>query len=78
MKVKEILGENATMVFPLQQKMELLKKVAGEDNIYDDSDDVPGEEEEGLRNLEPLSIQKKNAGLRLRKALSTDDIPSAE
>ncbi len=76
MKVKEILGENATMVFPLQQKMELLKKVAGEDNIYDE--ETPGEEEEGLRNLEPLSIQKKNAGLRLRKALSTDDIPSAE
>jgi len=77
MKVKEILGENATMVFPLQQKMELLKKVAGEDNIYDD-EESPGEEEEGLRNLDPLSIQKKNAGLRLRKALSTDDIPSAE
>ncbi len=77
MKVKEILGENATMVFPLQQKMELLKKVAGEDNIYDD-EETPGEEEEGLRNLDPLSIQKKNAGLRLRKALSTDDIPSAE
>lgn len=77
MKVKEILGENTAMVFPLQQKMELLKKVAGEDNIYDD-EETPGEEEEGLRNLDPLSIQKKNAGLRLRKALSTDDIPSAE
>ena len=63
------------MVFPLQQKMEMLKKVAGEDSIYDDEAE---QEDEPLRNLEPLSIAKKNAGLRLRKALSTDDTPSAE
>lgn len=75
MKIKEILSESPAMVFPLQQKMEMLKKVAGEDSIYDDEAE---QEEEPLRNLEPLSIAKKNAGLRLRKALSTDDTPSAE
>ena len=74
MKIKEILSESPAMVFPLQQKMEMLKKVAGEDSIYDDTEN----DEEPLRNLEPLSIAKKNAGLRLRKALSTDDTPSAE
>lgn len=76
MKVKEILGEAHAMVFPLQQKMELLKKVAGEDNIYDD--EMGDDEDEPLRNLEPLSTIKKNAGLRVSKALSTDDVPSAE
>ena len=75
MKIKEILSESPAMVFPLQQKMEMLKKVAGEDSIYDDEAE---QEDEPLRNLEPLSIAKKNAGLRLRKALSTDDTPSAE
>ena len=75
MKIKEILSESPAMVFPLQQKMEMLKKVAGEDSIYDDDTE---DDEEPLRNLEPLSIAKKNAGLRLRKALSTDDTPSAE
>lgn len=78
MKIKEIVTESPTMVFPLQQKMELLKKVAGEDSIFSDQEeDYVSDEEENLNPKFKKSIDKQ-AGLRLRNALSTDDTPSAE
>jgi len=43
------------MVPPLQQKIELLKKVAGVDSMYDDSAEEQPEDE--------LSIIKRNAGI---------------
>ena len=44
-----------TMVPPLQQKPELMKKIAGEESVYDDD-----EEQTGHNDLEAI---KKNAGL---------------
>ena len=78
MKIKEILSETPTMVFPLQQKMELLKKVAGEDSIFSDQEEDyvdAGEEDPNPKFKKAIN---KQAGIRLRNALSTDDIPSAE
>lgn len=46
--------EVTTMISPLQQKMELLKKSVGLDNVYDDD-----EEEE----TDELEIIKRNAGM---------------
>ena len=43
------------MVFPLQQNIELLKKVAGVDSMYDDNAEEQPEDE--------LSIIKRNAGI---------------
>ena len=54
------------MVPPLQQKMELLKKVAGVDSVYD----KPGEEED------ELSIIRRNAGMpaAVKMAVEDDDV----
>lgn len=46
--------DTETMVPPLQQKHELMKKIAGEESVYDD------EEQSGHTDLEAI---KKNAGL---------------
>lgn len=45
--------EITVMVPPLQQKLELMKKAAGVDNIYDQGD----------TDVDPLNQIKKNAGL---------------
>jgi hypothetical protein len=58
-------AETTTMVPPLQQKIELLKKVAGVDSIYDDSEESDECDAE-------LAIIRKNAGLSI--ALD-DDFP---
>jgi len=47
--------EKTVMVPPLQQKLELLKKAAGVDNIYDDE---AGE-------ADPLNQMKKMAGIQV-------------
>jgi len=47
-------ADTETMVAPLQQKHELLKKAAGVDSYYDD---------EGAEESDPLDILKKNAGM---------------
>lgn len=49
--------ETSTMVPPLQQKMELLKKAAGVDSIYD-TDCADGEQA-----TDPLDTLKKQAGI---------------
>lgn len=46
--------EVTTMISPLQQKMELLKKSVGLDNVYDNEDEEETDE---------LEIIKKNAGM---------------
>jgi hypothetical protein len=48
-------GEPTSMVAPLQQKLELLKKAAGVDSIYD---------EEGCET-DPLDQMKKMAGIQV-------------
>ena len=78
MKIKEILSESPTMIFPLQQKMELLKKVAGEESIFSDQEEEYVSDEDGNPNPKFKRAIDKQAGLRLRNAISTDDIPSAE
>ena len=61
--------EPAPMVPPLQQTIELLKKVAGEDSIYDEKTcDCEGEctcAQQPVENTpdEELDILKRNAGL---------------
>jgi hypothetical protein len=57
--------ETTTMVAPLQQKIELLKKVAGVDSIYDDECGQPDE----------LDIMKQNAGIKVATMELGDDEP---
>ena len=38
--MKDEEGNGTTMVPPLQQKLELLKKVSGEDSMYDQKDEL--------------------------------------
>lgn len=38
--MKDEEGDGTTMVPPLQQKLELLKKVSGEDSMYDQKDEL--------------------------------------
>jgi hypothetical protein len=47
-------ADTESMIAPLQQKHELLKKAAGVDSYYDD---------EGAEESDPLDILKKNAGM---------------
>lgn len=81
MKINEIITESPTMVFPLQQKMELLKKVAGEDSIFSDQqeeEEVFPDEDGEFPDQKMSRAMDKKAGLRLRNAIATDDNPSAE
>lgn len=48
-------SEQETMVSPLQQELELLKKATGVDNMYDNCED------------EELTIIKKNAGIPVQQ-----------
>lgn len=52
------------MVPPLQQKMELLKKVAGVDSVYDKPGEEPNDE---------VSIMKRNAGIPASVVMSVED-----
>lgn len=54
------------MVPPLQQKMELLKKVAGVDSVYD----KPGE---GDDSDDEVAIMKRNAGLPMMTMVASED-----
>ena len=54
--------EKTVMVPPLQQKLELLKKAAGVDNIYDDE---AGE-------ADPLNQMKKMAGIQVATQADED------
>ena len=54
----------ATMISPLQQKLELLKKAAGVDSMYDG--------EEGS-DVDPLDQMKKMAGLQTVMVASEDN-----
>ena len=51
---------------PLQQKMELLKKVAGVDSVYD----KPGE---GDDSDDEVAIMKRNAGLPMMTMVASED-----
>ena len=59
-----------TMVSPLQQKMELLKKAVGVDSIFDGGRDDPEDE---------ISIMRKNAGMpapmAVVQSVASDDEP---
>ena len=44
-----------TMVGPLQQKLELLKKVAGQDNALDDNDELS--QIKHIAGIKPIAIQ---------------------
>ena len=54
------------MVPPLQQKIELLKKVAGVDSTFDNADDSEEPEDE-------LAIIKRNAGINPIVSMMTSD-----
>ena len=58
--------EDSVFIPPLQQKLELLKKAAGVDSVYND-----GEVESGLDN--ELDIMKRNAGVPIAIQLSAED-----
>jgi hypothetical protein len=60
------------MVPPLQQKMELLKKISGVDSIYDQ-----GESSEESQEDE-LSIIKRNAGIPMLTMVASEDNDALE
>ena len=63
--------EPTTMVPPLQQKIELLKKATGVESHYDDS-----EEDCGCNEPDELDIIKQHAGLRpIAVQIASDDEP---
>lgn len=63
--------DTATMVPPLQQKLELLKKAAGVDSYFDDDDD----DECGCQGHEEdeLAVLKRNAGMPVIMQASEDN-----
>lgn len=72
-----------SMVSPLQQKLELLKKAAGVDNAYDDGE-LSGDEEGTCPECgsdpcqcgneeDPLTAMKKMAGLPVVVQVASDD-----
>jgi hypothetical protein len=60
------------MVPPLQQKMELLKKISGVDSVYDH-----GESSEESQEDE-LSIIKRNAGIPMLTMVASEDNDALE
>jgi hypothetical protein len=56
---------SGVMVPPLQQKMELLKKMAGVDNVYDQPEDE-------------LAIIKRNAGIPMMVSVASEDNDALE
>ena len=52
------------MVPPLQQKMELLKKVAGVDSVFDNGEEAPSDE---------LEVMKRNAGVPTLTMIASED-----
>lgn len=68
-----------TMVPPLQQKIELMKKIAGVDSIYDDDEEKECNCEgectcEEKPKEDDLEVMKKNAGLVVA---ASDDLPES-
>ncbi len=62
--------EPTTMVPPLQQKIELLKKATGVESHYDDQEDC------GCNEPDELDIIKQHAGLRpIAVQIASDDEP---
>jgi hypothetical protein len=68
--------ETEVMVPPLQQKIELLKKLSGVDSVYDKTCDCEGEctcnAQAEPTDEEELELLKKNAGLAV---VLDDDFP---
>ena len=60
----------ATMVPPLQQKLDLLKSIAGEDELCDACGSTPCECESGR---DELDIMKQNAGIKVVAASELAD-----
>ena len=60
------------MVPPLQQKMELLKKISGVDNVYDHGDSSSESSED------ELSIIKRNAGIPMLTMVASEDNDALE
>lgn len=56
-------SDDKVMIPPLQQKMELLKKVTGVDNAYDEQPAEPSCAA-GAEDEEEMSILKRNAGIQ--------------
>ena len=68
--------ESNTFVPPLQQKLELLKKAAGVDSIYDQTCPTCGETPCVCDVTNEMSILKRNAGLNPAVInISSDDEP---
>jgi hypothetical protein len=72
-----------SMVSPLQQKLELLKKAAGVDNAYDDGEQLAHGHEGGCTDCgcdpcecgdedDELSVMKRNAGLPVLIQMTSD------
>ena len=58
--------EDSVYIAPLQQKLELLKKAAGVDSVYDEE----GAEEQGE---DDLTIMKRNAGVPVVMQIAGED-----
>ena len=67
--------ESDLMIPPLQQKMELLKKAAGEESVYDDGEceECGGSPCECDGEEDPLDAMKKMAGLPVAIQVSAED-----
>lgn len=55
--------DKTTMVPPLQQKIELLKKSVNVDNEFDQGFDQVDQEQKGEQEVDELAVIKKNAGI---------------
>ena len=63
----------ATMVPPLQQKLDLMKKMAGEEGACDECGCDPCECNDGAED--ELAIMKQNAGIPVVVAMADEDEP---
>ena len=59
---------------PLQQKMELLKKMAGVDSVYDEPGEEPSAEPETApAQDDPITVMKRNAGIPIMVSIASED-----
>ena len=59
---------------PLQQKMELLKKMAGVDSVYDEPGAEPSAEQETVpAQDDPITVMKRNAGIPIMVSIASED-----
>ncbi len=55
-------GEPSSMINPLQQKLELLKKAVGVDSVYDDSESDPLDQMKKMAGIQVVAQAGEDAG----------------